>query len=66
MSRIKEITIMNKMFLMIEKYQGKAIALNDLKTAMQLNWLKYSMSQLTAYEVFNALQKILIKGESSC
>ena len=51
-----------KLFNMIEKLQGQALTLGDLKTAIKLNWLKYIVDSMDVDSLCETMMKITING----
>jgi len=55
-------TMKYKLFNAIQKLQDQALVLGDLKTAIKLNWLKYSVDSMDIDTLCETMMKITIKG----
>lgn len=52
-----------RVFQKIELSQQKAIDLNDIKTAIKLNWIKYSLTNDNINDMIESYMRVLINNK---
>jgi hypothetical protein len=56
-------TLKYRLFDHIEQSQNLAMKINDLSTAIKLNWLKYSLDSIDYDNVVETYQNVMILGK---
>ena len=56
-------TLKYKLFDHIEQSQNLAMKINDLSTAIKLNWLKYSLDSIDYDNAVKTYQNVMILGQ---